>query len=52
MNKGLLTLIIGVGIGILVGYTNEDEIADLCHQSRRMKKNMKRKFQNMQDYLD
>ena len=52
MNKSLLTLAIGIGIGILVGYSNEEEIADLCHRSKRVKKNMKRQFQNMQDYLD
>jgi hypothetical protein len=52
MNKGLLTLMLGIGLGVLIGYTNEEEIDDLCHRSRRMKKNMKRSFQNMQEYLD
>ena len=40
MNKGLLTLMIGIGLGILIGYTNEEEIDDLCHRSKRMKKNI------------
>ncbi|MGN1345091.1 MAG: hypothetical protein ACI4U3_10950 [Traorella sp.] len=52
MNKGLLTLAVGLGLGILIGYNNEEEIDDLCHRSRRMKKNVKRQFQNMQDYLE
>lgn len=52
MNKGLMLLALGLGLGILVGYSNEEEISDMCYRSKRAKKNMMRQFQNMQDYLD
>lgn len=52
MNKGLFALALGLGLGILVGYSNEEEISDMCHRSKRMKKNMMRQIHNMQDYLD
>lgn len=52
MNKGLFGLVLGLGLGILVGFNNEEEISDLCHRSKRMKKNMMKQIHNMQDYLD
>lgn len=52
MNKGLLGLAIGLGLGILVGYSNEEEIEDMCHRSKRMKKNVMKQIHHMQDYLD
>ncbi len=52
MNKGLLGLAIGLSLGILVGYSNEEEISDICHRSRRMKKNVMKQIHQMQDYLD
>lgn len=52
MTKGLFALALGLGLGILVGFNNEEEISDLCHRSKRMKKNMMKQIHNMQDYLD
>lgn len=50
--RGLLGLAIGLSLGILVGYNNEEGISDFCHRSKRMKKNMMRQVQHIQDYLD
>lgn len=52
MNRGLIGLVLGLGIGILVGYNNEEEIDDICHRTKRAKKNMMKQFHQMQDYLD
>lgn len=52
MNKGFMLLALGLGLGILIGYNNEEEISDICYKSKRAKKNMMRQIQNMQDYLD
>ena len=52
MNKGFMLLALGLGLGILLGYNNEEEISDICYKSKRAKKNMMRKMQSMQDNLD
>lgn len=52
MSKNLLTLLLGLGLGIMIGYSNEPEIEDLCHRSKRMKRQMKRHMQNVQDYFE
>lgn len=52
MKEPLTCLLLGVGIGIAIGYMKEDEINDLSYRGRRLKKQMKRKLHTMQDYLD
>ncbi len=52
MNKAMISLILGMGLGILIGYNNEDEIHDLCHRGKRVKKQMMRQFHDAQHYFE
>lgn len=52
MKNSLMALIVGLGIGVYVGYASENQIDAACYQSKRMKKQMMRKFHDLQNYLD
>lgn len=52
MNRNLLPLLLVLGLGVVIGYNNEAEIDDLCHRSKRMKRQMARRMQDVQDYFD
>ena len=52
MNKSLMTLLCGIGIGVLVGYCKESEIDELCYKGRRAKKQMMRNLHSVKEYLD
>lgn len=52
MSRNFLSLLIGISVGIMIGYQQEEEIDDLCRKSRRIKKQMIRNMHNVQDYLD
>lgn len=52
MSKNLMSLLIGFGIGVAIGYRNEEEIDDMCHKSKRAKKQMMRNLHSVQNYLD
>lgn len=45
-------LLVGLSLGIVIGYNSEEEIDDFCRYSKKMKKNMKKQMHQIQDYLD
>ena len=52
MSKNILCMLVGFGIGLTLGYRNEDEIDDLCHKSKRAKKQLMRNLHSVQNYFD
>lgn len=51
MNKCMLSAAAGLLIGMYIGYSKEDEIEDLCHQSKKAKRRMKKKYQKAMDHV-
>ncbi len=47
----MLSIAMGFLIGMYVGYTQEDEINDLCHQSKKTKKKIKRNYHKVMDQI-
>lgn len=52
MNKCAMSVLLGMGLGIMIGYMREEEIDDFCRCSKRMRKNVKKQMHQIQDYLD
>jgi len=52
MSKGVLCLLTGLVIGVMIGYTNEEEIDDLARSTRRAKRKMMRKMYDVKDHFD
>ena len=47
-----LCLLAGIAIGIIVGYQNEEEIDDFARSTRRAKRKMIRKMNDVKDHFD
>lgn len=56
MKKCMISAIAGFAIGMYLGYSREDEIEDICRQSKKAKKKMKKKYHKamdqVMDYMD
>lgn len=51
MNKCMISIAMGFLIGMYIGYTQEDEIDDLCRQSKKTKKKIKRNYHKAMDQI-
>lgn len=51
MNKCLLSAALGMALGIYIGYSQEDELDDMCHKSKKAKKRMMKKFHHAADSI-
>lgn len=51
MNKCMVSVMVGMAIGLYLGYTQEDEITDFYRKSKRNKKKMKRKIHKTYDHV-
>ena len=51
MNKCMVSIMVGMAIGLYLGYTQEDEIADFYRKSKRNKKKMMRKIHKTYDHV-
>lgn len=49
MNKCVVSALLGIAIGMYIGYSHEESIDDLCRESRRKKKKMMRKMHKTYD---
>lgn len=51
MNKCLMSAILGLAIGVYIGYTQEEELSDVYRKSHRQKKKMMKKLHKSYDHL-
>ncbi len=51
MNKCMFAAMTGLIVGMYLGYTKDDEIEDLCRQSKRAKRKMKKTYHKTMDNL-
>lgn len=51
MEKSLIYVAAGFVLGLYVGYHKEEEIDDLCRQSKKAKKRMKKKYHKTMDHI-
>lgn len=51
MNKCLSAAFMGLMIGIYIGYSQEEELSNICHSSHRNKKKMMRKIHKTYDHI-
>ena len=51
MNKCMVSVMVGMAIGLYLGYTQEDEITDFYRKSKRNKKKMMRKIHKTYDHV-
>lgn len=51
MNKCMIAATLGFLVGMYIGYSKEDEINDICRQSKRTKKKMKRQYHKAMNHL-
>lgn len=49
MRKCMLCAALGFAVGIAVGYVREEEISDMCRQSKKTKKRMKKQYHKAMD---
>ena len=47
----MVSVMVGMAIGLYLGYTQEDEITDFYRKSKRNKKKMKRKIHKTYDHV-
>ena len=56
MNKCVFAAMTGFLVGMYFGYVKEDEIEDLCHQSKKAKRKFKKSYHktmnNLMDCMD
>ena len=51
MNKCMVSVMVGMAIGLYLGYTQEDEITDFYRKSKRNKKKMMRRIHKTYDHV-
>ena len=51
MSKCFVSAMIGVAIGMYIGYHEEEEIEDFCRQSMKKKKKMMKKMHKTYDHV-
>ena len=51
MNICMVSVMVGMAIGLYLGYTQEDEITDFYRKSKRNKKKMMRKIHKTYDHV-
>lgn len=51
MNKCFISAALGLIVGMYIGYSQEEELDDLCRQSRRKKKKMMKTMHKTYDHL-
>lgn len=51
MNKCIVFATLGLIVGMYIGYSQDEEIEDLCRQSRRKKKKMMKNMEKTYDHL-
>lgn len=52
MSQKFVCFVVGAAIGMYLGYEKEEEICDMCHKSKRLKRKFMKKAQHMQDYFE
>lgn len=52
LSKHVACLLMGMAIGVIVGYQKEEEIDDLARSTRRAKRKMMRKMYDVKDHFD
>lgn len=51
MNKCLGAAVMGFLMGLYLGYMKDEEIEDLCHQSKKAEKKMKKNYHKVMDQI-
>lgn len=51
MNKYVVSAALGMVVGIYIGYSQEEELEDFCHQSKKTKKRMMKKLHHATDSI-
>ena len=51
MNKCVVAGLMGLAVGMYIGYSQEEGIEDLCRESRRKKKKVMKKMHKTYDHL-
>ena len=52
MSKNVAWMLLGVAVGIFIGYQKEEEIDDLARSTRKAKRKMMRKMYDVRDHFD
>lgn len=51
MSKCFVCAALGFAIGLVIGYQQEEEIDDICRQSKKAKRRMKKKYHKAMDQI-
>lgn len=51
MNKYVVAAAVGFAAGVYVGFSKDDELEDICRQSRKTKRKAVRKFHKAYDTM-
>lgn len=51
MNKCLTAALMGLMVGVYIGYTQEEELSDICRKTHRKKKKMMKKMHKTYDHI-
>lgn len=51
MNKCVMSAMLGMAIGIYIGYAKEEELEDICRKSKRSKKKVMKKMHKAYDQV-
>lgn len=51
MNKYVAAVALGFAAGVYVGFSKDDELEDICHQSRKTKRKAVRKLHKAYDTM-
>ena len=51
MNKYMVSAALGMVLGIYIGYSQEEELEDFCHNSKKTKKKMMKKLHHATDTI-
>lgn len=52
LSKHAFCLLMGMAIGVIIGYQNEEGIDELARSTRKAKRKMMRKMYDMKDHFD
>lgn len=51
MNKCVLSAVAGIMLGVYIGYSQEEELEQICRKSKRSKKKMMKKMHHAADTI-